>query len=74
MEILKVIIRGELPVNCSSCRWWEHGRHTDFEVMCGLLWRGVAESEFSSRPEWCPLVTQEQALRDCASPFAKWEE
>jgi hypothetical protein len=57
MKILRVIV-DELPVNCSSCRWWEHGSYTGFQVICGLVVREIDTDKLSTRPGWCPLWLQ----------------
>jgi hypothetical protein len=58
MKIIKVIV-DELPINCSACDWWENHFYTAFNVTCGLTKRIVRDNEFSSRPDWCPLILEE---------------
>jgi hypothetical protein len=51
------MIVDELPVNCSACRWREHGAYTGFEVLCGLVVREIDIDKLSTRPDWCPLMS-----------------
>jgi hypothetical protein len=80
MKIIKVIV-DELPVNCSGCQFWEHGRHTGFEVICGLLHREIDVDNLPTRPEWCPLVSTDDLPVDLGGfgwilddPDSGWEE
>jgi hypothetical protein len=61
MKVIKVIV-DELPVNCSSCRWWEHGAYTGFQVLCGLAVREIDTEKLSTRPDWCPLINKTDVL------------
>ena len=72
MKIIKVIV-DELPESCFHCR----GAYDDpvNGYMCNVMIKVLyPKDDFDKRPDWCPLVTQEQVLRDFASPFANWEE
>ena len=39
---------------------------------------GFVRSRFNSgeyaRPDWCPLITEHELLKQVVSPFNKWEE
>jgi hypothetical protein len=78
MKVIKVIV-DELPKNCVDC-WFgqtlSYDPNDDFEFIYYEYCLVMDKDNYdrSSCPDWCPLRTLEQALRDCASPFAKWEE
>jgi len=54
MEIIKVVVRGELPIKCLHCDFMS----LPFEyegTVCKLMQMRRLES-VSERPPWCPLV------------------
>ena len=55
MEIVKVIIKGELPYNCVACRFVSRN-----DYYCELLWKDVEYQYIDTRPPWCPLVSKSQ--------------
>jgi hypothetical protein len=85
MKVIKVIV-DEIVNECAFCdflyrvdyRWWvanadENGRVRYLCTASGFK-RTFFNIEGYARPDWCPLVTVDQALRDCASPFAECGE
>jgi hypothetical protein len=36
-------------------------------------YEGIGEEGFDGRPDWCPLITETDLLKQVASPFSKWE-
>jgi len=82
MKILKVVV-DELPKSCSDCPY-PYGVQNEIDWFCGIMQTAAEEDEmgetddysannYRDRPDWCPLRTQEQTLRDYASPLANWE-
>ena len=69
-EIEKVIIRGEMPINCSSCDFCIWYKKNTAEIACttrGDMWceiidRAIDGNFTTPRPDWCPLVTHNQAF------------
>jgi len=53
MDIIKVIVRGELPGNCGDCDLLtEHGWGHDYCILNNRI-----DVEYDKRPEECPLVS-----------------
>jgi hypothetical protein len=77
MKVIKVVV-DELPEDCLLCSFLRHytpHKNTDWEgcdeLYCDLIGEEVAED---GRPDWCPLITQQELLRRVASPFNDWDD
>ena len=61
MRIVKVLIEGELPKRCYSCKLFET-KSFEFPKYYGKCRAAGRSRKFSmlsnSRPTWCPLVKQ----------------
>jgi hypothetical protein len=69
---------GKLPKKCIECPFGYMG---DLKGVCNAMSKTGSrpitikrEVYFSARPDWCPLVTGAELLKQVASPFSKWEE
>ena len=51
MEVIKVVIKGELPKRCFDCQFLS----TIGDVMCIAVMRSLDYTPF--RPDWCPLIS-----------------
>lgn len=54
MKVLKVIV-DELPKNCFSCDF-------SYDRVCSVLFKRLEETRFETRPDWCPLVTEDEEM------------
>lgn len=54
-EIVKVIIKGEMPEKCNSC--------PKYDRWLGYCWlMSKMRDESHTRPDWCPLTTDDDYL------------
>ena len=63
-EIVKVIIKGNIPINCFHCRGAVRDLENPFKYKCGAVLRELTEKEFAKRPDWCPLVLEGMTERE----------
>jgi hypothetical protein len=66
MKVIKVVV-DELPKDCPDCDWSNIGD-------CFLVGRQHDCNCYDRRPDWCPLITQQELLRRVASPFNDWDD
>ena len=64
MEIIKVIVRGELPRSCLGCPRRHIRTFVDGDK-CNLTWRII--DDIPTRPPWCPLALKKGVCEICKS-------
>ena len=65
MEVIKVIVKGELPKGCIECRYCP-GNGQQIPTGCRVMMYVIDYAIYvaSARPDWCPLVSTDDLPTD----------
>ena len=56
-QVVKIIIDGELPVNCGKCQFAMRSPFPEYSNGCTVMNLAVRlAEELEGRPNWCPLT------------------
>ena len=73
MNVIKVIV-DEVPNGCDRCTL------VDSYGNCALIGRSAISHStprddylYNKRPDWCPLITLNDLLKETMSPFDDWD-
>ena len=61
-EVIKVIVKGELPESCFTCRGATRYKDEGEPYICSVKVKELGKSEFRKRPDWCPLMPEREVF------------